>query len=156
MPVYAIDNITPSINATVFIAHNATVIGRVTIQENASVWFNTVIRGDTDKITIGRETNIQDLSMLHADPGKPIVIGDMVTIGHRCIIHGCTIGDHCLIGMGAIIMNGAKIGKGSIVSAGAVVMENTEIPPFSLVAGVPGKIKKRLEKDFLVEYNRSN
>lgn len=149
MSVFVIDNISPSINPSVFIAHNATVIGAVSILEASSVWFNTVIRGDADTITIGQETNIQDLSMLHADPGKPVEIGNRVTIGHRCIIHGCHIEDNCLIGMGAVVMNGARIGKGSIVAAGAVVMEGADIPPFSLVAGVPGKLKRTFDEDII-------
>ncbi len=149
MPTYEIDSIIPAIDSSVFVAHNATVIGNVNISENASVWFNTVIRGDADSISIGSKTNIQDLSMLHADPGKPIEIGDMVTVGHRCVIHGCKIEDNCLIGMGAVVMNGAQIGRGSIIGAGAVVMEEMIIPPFSLVAGVPGKVKKTFDEEII-------
>ena len=149
MPLFELDGISPALDPTVFVAYNATLIGRVSIGLNSSVWFNTVIRGDIDMITIGEESNIQDLSMIHADAGKPARIGNRVTIGHRCVIHGCEIGDHCLIGMGAIIMNGAKIGTGSIVAAGAVVMEDVFIPPYSLVAGVPGAIKKRFSDEVI-------
>ena len=145
MPVYKLEDTKPVVDSTAFIANNASVIGDVKIGKNSSVWFNTVIRGDADSITIGEETNIQDLSMCHADPGKPLIIGNHVTVGHRCIIHGCTIEDFCLIGMGSIIMNNAKIGRGSIIAAGSVVLENIKIPPHSLVAGLPGKVKKTFE-----------
>jgi len=149
MPVYQIENWQPDIDDTVYIAPGAMVIGQVRIHKNASIWFNTVVRGDTDLITIGEETNIQDLSVCHADPGKPLTIGKKVTIGHKCIVHGCTIEDDCLIGMGSIVMNGASIGQGSIIAAGSVVLENTIIPPFSMVTGLPGKIKKTLEKEVI-------
>jgi carbonic anhydrase/acetyltransferase-like protein (isoleucine patch superfamily) len=149
MPLYKLENKQPIIHSSAYIAPTAAVIGNVIIGKNSSVWFNCVIRGDEDAILIGKETNIQDLSVLHADPGKPISIGDGVTIGHRCIIHGCEIADHSLIGMGAIIMNGVKIGCGSIAAAGSVLLENTMIPPFSLVAGVPGKIIRTLGMEVL-------
>lgn len=147
MPLFELDQISPQLAQSVFVAYNATLIGRVTIGQNSSVWFNTVIRGDIDTITIGEDSNIQDLTMIHADAGKPTRIGNQVTVGHRCVIHGCEIEDHSLIGMGAIIMNGAKIGRGTIVAAGAVVMEDVIIPPYSLVAGVPGKIKKTFSEN---------
>jgi len=139
----------PQIDKSVFIAHNATVIGNVFIKENSSIWFNSVIRADADKIFIGQCTNIQDMTVCHVDPGCPIKIGDYVTVGHRCVIHGCNIDNNCLIGMGAIIMNNAKIGECSIIAAGSVVKEDSVIPPYSLVTGIPGKIKKQLEKDVL-------
>ncbi len=149
MPSYKIDNITPEIDPSVFIANNATVVGNVHIGVQSSVWFNCVVRGDADAISIGKETNVQDLTMIHADTGIPTKIGNNVTTGHRCIIHGCTIEDYCLIGMGAIVMNGAKIGRGSMVAAGAVVMENSEVPPYSMVAGIPAKVKKTFEEDII-------
>jgi carbonic anhydrase/acetyltransferase-like protein (isoleucine patch superfamily) len=149
MPLFELDGISPSLDPSVFVAYNATLIGRVSIGRHSSVWFNTVIRGDIDTITIGEESNIQDLSMIHADAGKPAHIGNRVTVGHRCVIHGCEIGDHSLIGMGAIIMNGAKIGRGTIVAAGAVVMEDVIIPPYSLVAGIPGVIKKSFSENVI-------
>jgi carbonic anhydrase/acetyltransferase-like protein (isoleucine patch superfamily) len=149
MSVYEIENWRPEIHETVYIAPGAAVIGQVRILKNASIWFNTVVRGDTDLITIGEESNIQDLSVCHADPGKPLTIGNKVTIGHRCVVHGCTIENDCLIGMGAIVMNGAIIGRGSIIAAGSVVLENTHVPPLSLVTGVPGKIKKTFEKEMI-------
>lgn len=149
MPVYKLEEHQPVIDPSVYIAPTATVIGKVTIGQKSSVWFNTIIRGDIDTITIGTETNIQDLSMLHVDAGEPLKIGNRVTIGHRCILHGCDIGDNCLIGMGATVMNGAVIGKGSIIAAGSVVLENTEVPPFSLVAGIPGKVKRTLDESVI-------
>ncbi len=145
MPVYKLEKMVPEIESSVFIAETAQVIGDVKIGKNSSVWFGSVLRGDIEKISIGEGTNIQDLSVCHSDPGTPCIIGNNVTVGHRCIIHGCTISDNCLIGMGAIIMNGAKIGKGSIIAAGSVVLENQEIPPYSLVTGIPGKIKKTFD-----------
>ena len=142
MSLFQLANQKPSLHPTVYIAPTATVVGEVTIGADTSIWFNCVVRGDADGITIGRETNIQDMTVLHVHKGKPLVIGDQVTVGHRCIVHGCTVEDSSLIGMGAIIMNGVTIGRGSIVAAGAVVLENTVIPPFSLVAGVPGTVKR--------------
>ncbi|CAN2041641.1 putative carbonic anhydrase [Candidatus Magnetomoraceae bacterium gMMP-15] len=149
MPLFKLEDLEPKIDSTVYIAYNATIIGNVSIGKNSSIWFNCVIRADVDSIFIGENTNIQDFTMCHEDPGKPLKIGNGVTIGHQCVIHGCTIEDNCLIGMGAIIMNGAEIGYGSIVAAGAVVLENTKIPAFSLVTGVPGKIKTTLDKNSL-------
>ena len=141
MSIYKLNKKKPEIDTTAYIASSAVVCGDITIGKHSSIWFHCVIRGDADKIKIGENTNIQDITMLHADYNKPLFIGNNVTVGHRCIIHGCTIKDNCLIGMGAIIMNGAVIGKGSIIAAGSIVLENTVIPKKSLVAGVPGKIK---------------
>jgi len=123
-----------------FAATNATLTGDITLAEDVSVWFGCVLRGDDAAITIGRRTNVQDLSMIHADPGVPSVIGEEVTIGHRVVLHGAKVGDRCLIGMGAVLLGGSVIGEESIVAAGAVVRENFEVPPRSLVAGVPAKI----------------
>ena len=133
------------IDPTAFIAHGAIVLGDVHIGRDSSIWYNSVIRGDTDRITIGDETNIQDLSMIHADPGIPCSVGHRVTVGHRVILHGCTIEDDCLIGMGAILLNGARIGRGSVIGAGALVLEGTEIPPGSLVLGFPAKVVRPLD-----------
>ena len=136
---------TPQVHDSVFIAPTALVIGDVHIAPNASIWFQTVIRGDLARISIGEGTNIQDLCMCHADEDIPLTVGKGVTIGHNCCIHGCTIEDGCLIGMGAVVMNQAVIGKGSVIAAGAVVLEKTVIPPYSLVTGSPGKVKKTYE-----------
>jgi len=142
MTIYSYKSHTPQIHESVFIAPTAQIIGNVNIGEKSSIWFQSVLRGDFDQITIGAKTNIQDLCMCHADKNTPLKIGDSVTIGHRSIIHGCTIEDKCLIGMGAIVMNKAVIGRGSVIAAGAVVLGKTIIPPYSLVTGSPGKIKK--------------
>ena len=155
MTLYTFENSTPEIKDTSFVAPNASLIGRVKIGENSSVWFNTVLRGDMETITIGNESNIQDLSMGHADPGFPLVLGNRVTIGHHCVLHGCKIGDDCLIGMGAIIMNGVRIGRGSIIGAGAVLLEGMEIPEFSMVIGSPAKIKKTYDESILDNIRKS-
>ncbi len=156
MPVYELENVQPQLDSSVYIAPTGIVIGSVRMGKASSVWFNCVVRGDVDSITIGEETNIQDLSVLHVDPGKPLVIGSKVTVGHRCILHGCTIEDNCLIGMGATIMNGARIGRGSIVAAGSVVLENADVPPFSLVTGIPAKVKRTFEESIVEKINRSS
>ncbi|NOX35740.1 MAG: gamma carbonic anhydrase family protein [Deltaproteobacteria bacterium] len=142
MTRYSYKNFSPKLHPSVFIAPTAQIIGDVHIGKKSSVWFQSVIRGDLDKISIGERTNIQDICMCHADENIPLKIGNGVTIGHRSVIHGCTIEDGCLIGMGAIIMNHAVIGKGSVVAAGAVVLEKVIISPYSLVVGSPGKVKK--------------
>ncbi|HVX89342.1 MAG TPA: gamma carbonic anhydrase family protein [Gemmatimonadales bacterium] len=129
-----------------WIAPNATVLGDVVIGDRASIWYGCVIRGDTDRIRIGADTNIQDLTMVHVDEGVPCTIGARVGVGHRAIIHGCTIEDECLIGMGAVILNRAVIGTGSVVGAGAVVPEGMVVPPGSLVLGVPGRVVKPVDE----------
>ncbi len=135
------------IHPSVFVAETATVIGDVTIGKDASVWFGAVIRGDADKITVGEGTNVQDGVIIHCDQGLPTTIGKRVVIGHRAVIHGATIADNVLVGIGAIILNGAKVGEYSIIAAGALVPEGVEIPPHSLVMGVPGKVVRRVSDD---------
>lgn len=142
MTLYAYNNKQPIVHPSNFVAPSAIIIGDVYLAEDASVWFQTVIRADLARISIGQRTNVQDLCMCHADEGTPLTIGNDVTIGHNCVIHGCTIEDSCLIGMGAVVMNRAHIGEGSIIAAGAVVLEDMQVPPHCLVAGSPGKIKK--------------
>lgn len=129
-----------------FVAEGAKIIGKVIMKEYSSVWFNSVVRGDVNSIYIGKYSNIQDNSVLHVADDYFLEIGDYVTVGHGCILHGCVIRDKCLIGMGATILNGAEIGEGSIVAAGAVVKENFKVPKNSLVAGVPAKIIKTYEE----------
>ena len=128
------------VHPTVFIAAGAIVVGDVMIGEDSSVWFNAVLRGDTDPIRIGRCTNIQDGCILHADPGFPCTIGDGVTVGHGAIVHGATVESDCLIGMRSVLMNGVTVGAGSIIGTGAVVTEGTQIPPGSLVLGLPARV----------------
>ncbi len=125
-----------------FVAPNATVIGRVTLEDDVSVWFNAVIRGDNEPIRIGRRSNIQEGVVLHVDPGFPMVIGEDATIGHMAMLHGCTLGKGVLIGIGAIVLNGARIGDGAIIGAGALVPEGKEIAPDSVVFGTPGKVMR--------------
>src|SRR5262245_15276731 len=127
-----------------FVASNAIVTGDVTLGEDVGVWFSCVVRGDDAALTIGRRTNVQDLTMVHADTGVPNVIGEEVTIGHRVVLHGARVGDRCLIGMGAVLLGGSVIGDESLIAAGAVVKEGFVVPPRSLVAGVPGKILRSL------------
>ncbi len=137
----------PRLAPDVFVARGAVVIGDVTIQEGSSVWYNTVIRGDVGSVTIGKNTNIQDLCLLHMTTDvSDLIIGDEVTVGHRVVLHGCTIEDRCLIGMGAVILDNAVIGRGSVVASGAVVMEKAVVPPNSLVVGMPAKVKKTLDE----------
>jgi carbonic anhydrase/acetyltransferase-like protein (isoleucine patch superfamily) len=134
------------IDPSAFIAAGAVVLGDVHIGRDASVWYNAVIRGDTERIEVGEGTNVQDLSMVHADPGVPCVVGRRVTVGHRAILHGCIVEDGCLIGMGAILLNGVRVGSGSVIGAGAVLVEGTEVPPGSLVLGVPGKVVRQVDE----------
>lgn len=131
-----------------FVAHNATVIGRVSIAEDVGIWFNAVIRGDNEPIRIGARSNIQEGCVLHVDPGFPLDIGEDVTVGHMVMLHGCTIGSGALIGIGAIVLNGAKIGEGSLIGAGSLIPEGKVIPPNSVVFGSPGKVVREVsEKD---------
>ncbi|MBM3811777.1 MAG: gamma carbonic anhydrase family protein [Acidimicrobiia bacterium] len=138
----------PRIAASAYVDPSAQVIGNVTIGERASIWPNATLRGDMNQITIGEESNIQDNSVLHVDaPDYPLMIGNRVTAGHNVVLHGCTIEDDALIGIGAIILNGARIGAGSIIAAGTLVVEGAEIPPGSMVMGVPGKIRREVTEE---------
>jgi Carbonic anhydrases/acetyltransferases, isoleucine patch superfamily len=138
----------PAVDEKAFIAEGARVIGQVAMKEFSSVWFNTVVRGDVNRIEIGCYSNIQDNSVVHVADDFPTIIGDFVTIGHNCVIHAATIEEHCLIGMGAVILNGAVVGKGSIVAAGAVVRERQIIPPHSLVVGLPAKVIRTIPDEW--------
>ena len=144
MAVYELDGMVPSVDSTAWIAESAEVMGRVDIGPDASVWFGSVLRGDTESMTIGEGSNIQDLSVLHADFGKPLTIGKHVTVGHKVMLHGCTIGDESLIGIGAVVLNGAKIGKNCLVGAGALVTEGKEFPDGSMIIGSPAKVVRQL------------
>ena len=130
----------PELGAGAFVHPTATVCGTVRLGARASVWTGAVLRGDTEWITVGEGSNIQDLTLVHADPGFPTVVGAGVTVGHRAILHGCTIEDGVLVGMGAILLNGCVIGAGSIIGAGALVPQGVVIPPGSMVLGMPGKV----------------
>src|SRR5579863_4937858 len=134
----------PRIAASAYVADSADVIGDVEIGENASVWFASVVRGDIEPIRIGANSNIQDGSIVHTMLGSPITVGNWVTVGHRAVIHGCTIENHCLIGMGATLLNNVRVGEGSIVAAGALVLENTVVPPRSLYLGLPARFQRQL------------
>ena len=144
MAIYELDGVAPQVADSAWVADSAQVMGRVTLGEDASVWFGTVVRGDTDSITIGAGSNIQDASVLHADTGQPLVVGARVTVGHQVMLHGCTIGDESLVGIGAIVLNGAKIGKNCLVGAGALVTEGKEFPDGSMILGSPAKVVRQL------------
>jgi carbonic anhydrase/acetyltransferase-like protein (isoleucine patch superfamily) len=137
----------PEVDPEAFVADGATLVGEVRLEAGASVWYAAVLRADNAPIEIGAGSNVQDGAVLHADPGLPVRIGDRCSVGHRAVVHGCTIGDDALIGMGAVVLNGAVVGAGSLVAAGAVVLEGTEVPPGSLVAGIPGKVKREVTDD---------
>ncbi|MBY0454681.1 MAG: gamma carbonic anhydrase family protein [Burkholderiaceae bacterium] len=144
MAIYELDGTAPQVAATAWVADSAQVIGTVTLGEQASVWFGAVVRGDTDSITIGAGSNIQDASVLHADVGQPLVVGERVTVGHKVVLHGCTIGDESLIGIGAVVLNGARIGKNCLVGAGALVTEGKEFADGSMIIGSPAKAVRQL------------
>ncbi len=149
MAIYQLDNHTPSMPDSAWVADSAQVVGDVELGEEASVWFGVVIRGDTDAIKVGAGTNIQDMSVLHADFGMPLTVGSGVTVGHKVMLHGCTIGDDSLIGIGAVILNGAKIGKGCLVGAGSLVTEGKEFADGSMILGSPAKVVRQLSADQL-------
>ncbi|MEQ6436812.1 gamma carbonic anhydrase family protein [Comamonas sp. w2-DMI] len=147
MAIYELDGVAPKIAESAWVADSAEVMGRVTLGEDASVWFGTVVRGDTESITIGAGSNIQDASVLHADFGKPLVVGCNVTVGHQVMLHGCTIGDESLIGIGAVVLNGARIGRNCLVGAGALVTEGKEFPDGSMIIGSPAKAVRQLSPE---------
>ena len=144
MAIYELDGVAPRVADTAWVADSAQVIGNVVLGAQASVWFGTVVRGDMASITIGAGSNIQDTSVLHADAGQPVTIGERVTVGHQAVLHGCTVGDESLIGIGAIVLNGAKIGKNCLVAAGALVTEGKEFPDGSMIMGAPAKLVRQL------------
>ena len=146
MAAYRLGDQTPILpsDGEYWIAPTATVLGRVTLKKNASIWFGAVLRGDNDPIVIGENSNIQDNAVLHTDVGTPLTIGDNVTVGHLVMMHGCTVGDGSLVGIGAIVLNGAKIGKCCLIGAGALITEGKDIPDYSVVMGSPGKVVRTL------------
>lgn len=146
MSVYELDGESPDIStADVFVAPNAAVIGRVQLAAHSSVWWSATLRGDAERIVIGPRSNVQDGAIIHADPGYPAVLGRGVTVGHRAMIHGATIGDETLVGIGATILNGAKIGRRCLIGAHALITEGAEIPDGSMVLGMPAKVKRALD-----------
>jgi carbonic anhydrase/acetyltransferase-like protein (isoleucine patch superfamily) len=149
MSVYRLDGrrpLTPP-DDEYWIAPTAVVVGHVILKKNASVWFGAVLRGDNDPLQLGENSNVQDNCVLHTDPGQPLIIGDNVTVGHMVMMHGCTVGDNSLVGIGAVVLNGAKIGKNCLIGAGALVTEGKEIPDFSMVLGAPGRVVRTLSPE---------
>lgn len=149
MELWEFDGRSPELpeDGSAWIAAGAQLIGAVRLAAEVSIWFNAVLRADNDVISVGAGSNVQDGAVLHVDPGFPVEIGTGITIGHKALIHGCTIGDHSLIGMGAVVMNGARIGEECLIGAGALIPEGREIPPRSLVLGQPGKVIRSLDED---------
>jgi len=144
--IYSLDGVTPKLADDVYVAPNAQVMGNVEMDAGSSVWFGAVLRGDNDLIKIGPRSNVQDNSVLHTDPGMPLTIGEGVIIGHQVMLHGCTIGDNTLIGIGATVLNGAKIGKNCLIGAHALITEGKDIPDRSMVVGAPGKVIRTLNE----------
>lgn len=144
MPIYALDGVTPEIADGCWIAPDAVLIGKVRLLKGASIWFGAVLRGDNEWITVGEDSNVQDHSIIHADPGQPVTIGRGVTIGHRVIVHSASVGNHSLIGMGAILLNRARIGAGSLVGAGALVTEGKQFEDGRMILGEPAKAIREL------------
>ena len=144
--LYSLGTKVPSAGDRGFVAPGAAVIGDVRLEEEVSVWFNAVIRGDNDRIVVGAGSNVQDGAVLHVDPGFPITLGKGVTVGHKAMLHGCTIGDGTLVGINAVVLNGARIGRNCLIGANALVTEGMEVPDGSLVLGSPGKVRKALDE----------
>ncbi|MBV8123429.1 MAG: gamma carbonic anhydrase family protein [Burkholderiaceae bacterium] len=147
MAIYKLGDNEPQVAASAWVADSAEVIGRVTLGEEVSVWFQSVLRGDSDSLTIGAGSNIQDGSVLHADTGFPLELGRNVTVGHKVMLHGCTVGDNSLIGIGAVVLNGARIGKNCLVGAGSLVTEGKEFPDGSLIMGRPAVVVRELRPE---------
>ncbi len=157
MTLYALDGVAPIVPASgnYYIAPGARVIGNVTLAEESGIWFNAVLRGDNEPIVIGPGTNVQDGCVLHTDPGFPLTLGADVTVGHSAVLHGCSIGEGTLIGMGAVVLNGAKIGKGCLIGANALVTEGKEIPDHSMVVGQPARVIRPVDPALAAELRRA-
>tara|TARA_B100000029_G_scaffold202553_1_gene200840 strand:- start:462 stop:992 length:531 start_codon:yes stop_codon:yes gene_type:complete len=147
MSVYQYQNFIPQIGKNCYLAPDSQIIGRVTLGDDVSIWFNSIIRGDVDEIIVGPMTNIQDLSMLHVSKDFPLHVGAQVTVGHKVLLHGCHIGDNCLVGMGSTIMDGVSIGKNSLVAAGSLITPGKKFPPFSLIKGAPARFERELNNE---------
>lgn len=155
MAIYQLGDQCPQVHDTAWVADSAQLMGAVTVAADASVWFGVTVRGDTEHITIGEGANIQDGSVLHADHGMPLTVGKQVTVGHMVMLHGCTIGDESLIGIGAVVLNGAKIGKNCLVGAGSLVTEGKEFPDGSMIMGAPAKVVRQLSPEQIDGLRRS-
>ena len=147
MAIYELDGLAPQLGNGAWVADSAQVIGNVRLEEGASVWFGAILRGDNEVLTVGKGSNVQDGSVLHADPGFPLTLGENVTVGHQVMLHGCTVGDGTLIGIQAVVLNGAKIGRNCIVGAGALVTEGKEFPDGSMILGAPAKVVRELNAE---------
>ena len=155
MPMYELDGVAPKLDDSSWVAPDANVIGNVVLEADTSVWFGSTLRGDNERITVGRGSNVQENCVFHTDMGFPLEIGADCTIGHKVMLHGCTIGDNSLIGMGATVLNGAKIGRNCLIGAGALITEGKEIPDGSLVMGVPGKVVRQLDDEAIAALTAS-
>ena len=155
MTIYSLDGVAPQIAQGAWVAPDANIIGRVVLEDAASVWFASTLRGDNEEIRIGAGSNLQENVVCHTDPGFPLTVGAGCTIGHKVMLHGCTIGDNSLIGMGATILNGARIGRDCLIGAGALITEGKEIPDGSLVMGMPGKVVRQLDAAAIEDLRQS-
>lgn len=155
MALYELDGTTPRVAESAWVADSAEVMGNVVLGEDASIWFGAVLRGDNETLSIGAGSNVQDGSVLHSDLGQPLTIGERVTVGHKVVLHGCTVGDESLIGIGAVVLNGAKIGRHCLVGAGALVTEGKEFPDGSMILGSPAKAVRQLTPEQIEGLRRS-
>jgi len=155
MAVYQLDTLTPRLAETAWVADSAQVIGNVELAEGASIWFGAILRGDNETLHIGKNSNVQDGSMLHADPGFPLTLGENVTVGHHVMLHGCTVGDGSLIGIKSVVLNGAKIGKNCLVGAGSLITEGKEFPDGSMIMGAPAKVVRPLTPEQIAGLSRA-
>lgn len=155
MAIYQLEDDAPEVHPTAWVAESADVMGKVSLGENASVWYGAVLRGDNDRITVGANSNVQDGSVLHTDNGVPLTIGQNVTIGHQVMLHGCTIGDGSLVGIQSVVLNGARIGKNCLVGAGSLVTEGKEFPDGVLIVGSPAKVVRELSPEQIAGLQRS-
>jgi carbonic anhydrase/acetyltransferase-like protein (isoleucine patch superfamily) len=155
MTIYALNGVSPQLHDDTWVAPDANVIGKIVLEQGVSIWFGVTMRGDHEEIHIGAGSNVQESTVMHVDPGFPLTIGENCTIGHKVMLHGCTIGDGSLIGMGATVLNGAKIGKNCLIGAGALITENKEIPDGSLVMGAPGKVVREMDERTLAMLPRA-
>ncbi|MBM7856018.1 carbonic anhydrase/acetyltransferase-like protein (isoleucine patch superfamily) [Desulfohalotomaculum tongense] len=153
--IYSYGKYHPKVHPSAYIAPGAAVVGRVTLEENVSIWFNAVVRGDVDEVIVGANSNIQDCCVLHQETGYPCIVGKNVTVGHGAVLHGCTIEDNALIGMGAVVLNGARVGAGAVIGAGALVTQNQVIPPNTLALGSPAKVVRELRPEEIEEFSQS-